>query len=269
MSKYNRIVWCVVCFCLLGCSDEEAALFLKSQKEQQAAAAQEKSDAEQERIRAKRREEQNLVAFVGLGVAALIGGSSANQSASPPPPPPQSDTYSARLASMSNVSDTTRYRIGPNTPSPGASVPASGQATYSGNASMRTVLNSIDHFAIGKMELTADFAQSSFSGRIYNFLNPSDQAVSGLLTISHGVISDVDQQTYPNRDDYVNADITGNIFVNGVDTSVTGTMSGNFREGRQPEPIWPAGPGYVTGNIGLNQQSQSPIYGGFTTTRQQ
>lgn len=261
MSKYNRIVLCVVSLCLLGCSDDDIAAILKEQKAQ-------KKAAEQESLRAERREEQNIFAIAGLGVAALIGGSSANQSASPTPPA-QSDTYSARLTSMSNVSETTRYRVGPNTPSPGASVPASGQATYSGNASLRTVLNSTDHFAIGKMELTADFAQSSFSGRIYNFLNPSDQAVSGLLTISNGVISEGDQQTYPYRDDYVNADITGNIFVNGVDTSVTGTMSGNFREGREPEPILPAGPGYVTGNISLNQQSQSPIYGGFTTTRQQ
>lgn len=261
MSKYSGLVSCVLAMSLLGCESQVDAFLAEGDAKAKAAA---EADAKAE-AKAPDSGKSGVVLVAGLAAAALAGGSSAK---STQPPPPSAETFNGRLNSMTTVSQKTRYRVGPGIPSPGAVAPASGRATYAGNANLRTVLASSDHFAVGKMELTADFEQNTFSGRISDFLDPADRSLSGTITISNGVITNEDQQTYPYSDDRVSADLGGNIYVNGVDTSVTGTLSGGFREGQQPEPISPLGPGYLNGNINLNSATPLPLYGSFTTTRQ-
>lgn len=268
MSNYRKFVCCVLAMSLIGCSDADLLNIQdiqKADKERKKAVQRQEQLFERERSKAKEeRDRAGVFLVAGIAVAALTGGSSTN--GSEPPPPPPADTFGSRLGFMTEIFDKTRYRV-PNVTSPGTAVPESGQATYSGIAGLKTDPGSLDNFAVGKMELTADFAQNTFSGRISDFLDPADQPVSGSITISNGVITNQDQVMYPNRDDSVSADLAGNIVVNSVDTSVTGTMSGGFREGQEPEPISPLGPGYLNGNINLNTLTLLPLYGSFTTAR--
>ncbi len=176
---------------------------------------------------------------------------------------------------MADIGARTRYRIGEGVPNPGAEIPGSGQATYIGNANLYPGTEVFDQnyvkpadFAIGKVQLTADFSTGTISGKIDDFLSPSDQAIQGSISISNGVITNVDQQAFPNRDDSIDADLSGNIDLNGVNTGVAGTMSGSFRE-ETPVNL-PSGPGFLNGNITLNTQETVPwlIWGGFYTEKQ-
>jgi hypothetical protein len=266
MSNYRKFVCCVLAMSLIGCSDAEMEAMQKQQKEEKKAAQRQEQLAERERSKAKQeRDRAGVILVAGVAVAALTGGSSTNGRRPPPPPPPPADTFGSRLNSMNAIFDKTQYRIpGQICPCPGAKAPASGQATYSGSAALKTDQMSVENFAIGKMELTADFAQNTFSGRMSDFLDPSSKPVAGLITISEGVITNQSS----NRDDSVSAKLQGNIVVMGNDTSVTGTMSGSFREGQEPEPISPSGPGYLNGNIDLNPTTPLPLFGSFATARQ-
>jgi hypothetical protein len=204
--------------------------------------------------------------ITGFATLILASGSSKRSGTTSPPPAP-ADSFSSRRSSMGNTFNKTQYRFQSGTPSPGAEVPASGQATYTGDASLKRSWPD-PAFAIGKMELTADFSQNTISGRIDNFLNPSDQNVPGSILLSNGVIINNDQGNvqYQYTDDEISANLSGNIDLDGVNTAVTGTLSGNFREGQVPEPISPSGPGYITGNINLTT-STIPLVGSVTVAR--
>jgi hypothetical protein len=169
---------------------------------------------------------------------------------------------------MGDVSTRTRYRIGPGTPSPGANAGASGTAVYEGHANIRADLFSAESFAIGKARLEADFSQNTISGRIDRFLDPADAPLTGTITLSNGTITRTDKTATPYQDDRISANLAGDLDVGGTTTQVSGTISGGFREGQEPEPISPAGAGYITGNINLTTAGSQPLYGGFTVTRQ-
>jgi hypothetical protein len=271
MSKFSNLVSCAIIASVLGaCDVSDISEWAGEQK-----AAEQK--AEQKRLKragnTQRSQEQEDLAAGNIitGFATLIlASASSKRSGTTSTPSAPADSFSSRQSSMGNTYNKTQYRFPGGTPaSPGAAVPASGQATYTGDASLKR--NWPDPaFAIGKMQLTADFSQNTISGRIDNFLNPSDQSVPGSILLSNGVITNIDQGVAQNqnRDDSIDANLAGDIDLDGVNTAVSGTLSGNFREGQVPEPISPSGPGYITGNIYLTTPTTVPLYGNFTVTRQ-
>ena len=194
--------------------------------------------------------------------AAVLLSSKSNE-----PAKPAADTFAARHTAMGDTYTRTRYRYGSGIPSPGANAAASGTAVYEGNAGIRTVNLAATNDAIGKARIEADFTQNTISGQIDRFLDPSDAPVNGSMTLANGKITRADRPNYPYQDDSVSADLSGNLDVSGSNTTVTGTLSGIFREGQVPEPISPSGPGYITGNINLTTGGSLPLYGNFTFTR--
>lgn len=269
MSKFSNLVSCAIIASLLSACDvsdvtewagEQIAEGQKDKQKRLKRAGNTQQSQEQED-----REAGNII--TGFAALVLLNGSSKRSGTTSTPPAP-ADSFSSRQTSMINTFNKTKYRFQSGTPSPGAAVPASGQATYTGDASLNRSLPD-PAFAIGKMELTADFSQNTISGRIDNFLNPSDQSVPGSISVSNGVITNIDQGEAQNqyRDDRIDANLAGNIDLDGVNTAVTGTMTGSFREGQVPEPISPSGPGYITGNINLTTSTPIPLYGNFTVAR--
>lgn len=212
-------------------------------------------------------EEQLEFMFAEFVFASLLYYERQSRSSTPTAPSSSANTFGERQAAMGDVSNRTRYRIGPGTRSPGADAPASGTAVYKGNANFRMNQLSPDSFAIGQAQIDADFTQNTISGRIDNFLNPSDKALAGTITLSNGKITRADRPKDAWTDDAISANLSGNLDVSGSNTTVTGNMIGSFREGQIPESIIPPGR-YITGNINLTTGGSVPLYGGFTVTRQ-
>lgn len=270
MPKFSILVNCAVIASLLSACDvsdvtewagEQIVEGQKDRQKRLKRAGNTQQSQEQED-----REAGNII--TGFAALVLLNGSSKRSGTTSTPPAP-ADSFSSRQSSMGNISSKTRYRFPSGNPaSPGAAVPASGQATYTGDASLKRSWPD-PAFAIGKMELTAHFSQNTISGRIDNFLNPSDQSVPGSILLSNGYITNIDQglAQNQNRDDEIDANLAGNIDLDGVNTAVTGTITGSFREGQVPEPISPSGPGYITGNINLTTSTTIPLYGSFTVAR--
>ncbi len=74
-----------------------------------------------------------------------------------------------------------------------ASLPTSGGATYEGVMGLDTYnsasdLEGVPEEILGEMTLNADFASSSVSGEVDDFVTPDDDRVDGSLDISNGVI---------------------------------------------------------------------------------
>lgn len=214
-----------------------------------------------------RDEEQLEFMFTEFLFASFMYYENQRKSSTPTAPSSSANTFAGRQAAMGDVSTRTRYRFGSGIRSPGADAPASGTAVYKGNANLRMNQLSPDSFAIGQAQIDADFTQNTISGRIDNFLNPSDGAVAGTITLANGKITRANRPNDAWTDDAISADLSGNLDVSGSNTSVSGSMIGSFREGQDPEPIIPPGR-YITGNINLTTGGSVPIYGGFTATRQ-
>lgn len=279
MSKSSKAISLFLALSILGACDlpEEQLIAEVSSQKSRAEQVQFKENArqraeaaEQERLKAeaeekKKKEEQarkNVVTFVVAGLATVVSGGKSQKAAAP-----AGDTFAARNAAMNATYDRTRYRIASGTRSPGADAPASGTAVYKGNANIKTDQQSLNSFAIGQAQIDADFTQNTISGRIDNFLDPSDAALKGSIALSNGKITRADRPNDAWTDDRISADLSGDLDVSGSLTTVNGSMSGSFREGQFPESIIPPGR-YITGNIGLTTGGSVPLFGGFTVTRQ-
>ncbi len=68
-----------------------------------------------------------------------------------------------------------------------AAVPVTGQATYDGSL-MLFVYNEADDAVLGTVEMIADFADNTISGRAGGFYNSSEESMSGSVTFSNGEI---------------------------------------------------------------------------------
>ena len=284
MSKASKAISLFLALaCLVACAqtEEEMIADLEAKKAREERAEQQENArlraeaVEKERLKAEAEAEEkkkkaakareNVVTLAVVGLASVVSGGNSQKSTAP-----AGDSFAARNAAMNATYDRTRYRIAQGTPSPGAEAAASGIAVYEGHANIKTdqTLPNSTSFAIGKARIEANFAQNTISGKIDRFLNPSDAPLNGSMTLANGQITRADRTNIATRDDTISADLSGNLDVSGSDTTVNGTMSGNFREGQIPEPIVPAGPGYITGNINLTTGTAQPLYGGFTVTRQ-
>ena len=244
---------------------QENALLRAEAVEKERLKAEAEAEEKKKKAAKAAKARENVVTLAVVGLASVVSGGNSQKSTAP-----AGDSFAARNAAMNATYDRTRYRIAQGTPSPGAEAAASGIAVYEGHANIKTdqTLPNSTSFAIGKARIEANFAQNTISGKIDRFLNPSDAPLNGSMTLANGQITRADRSNIATRDDTISADLSGNLDVSGSDTTVNGTMSGNFREGQIPEPIVPAGPGYITGNINLTTGTAQPLYGGFTVTRQ-
>lgn len=128
-----------------------------------------------------------------------------------------------------------------------ANMPTSGSATYKGVAAYSSDYSdaaSILEYAgtLSELELTADFANSSISGRSYNFKNlDATTTVEGQINVSGAITGNT-----------FNATVSGNTeesYLNqSANVSYDGTASGEF-VGTDAEAI--RGTGSVTGDAGI------------------
>lgn len=99
-------------------------------------------------------------------------------------------------------------------------MPTTGTATYKGAAAFGTTQNfDVQQAeALAAVRLEADFAASSISGTIDNFVDSSGERAAGSVAVTNGTIAG----------NGIAADLDGNLTIEGTSIDVGGDMAGNF-----------------------------------------
>lgn len=111
-----------------------------------------------------------------------------------------------------------------------ATLPMSGRAQYNGVVQMDVQQGARRTSMNGDMQLNVNFANQKISGRANNFVDQSDNAYSGTLSVSNSVM---DRGADPTSGFTYLTDLKGRLTGNGQTLDIDAGLSGDFR-GAQP-----------------------------------
>lgn len=139
-------------------------------------------------------------------------------------------------------------RVGALEQTPVERMPTTGSASYRGHAAVWAD-DATDPSAIADLNLQANFADATLTGRLDNWQSREDGALRGTVNLRDGYI----------HQNELGADLVGTVRIEGQDTAVDGTMWGTFagadaQAAAGELAVIVGGEDYVTGIWGAERQ---------------
>ncbi len=151
-----------------------------------------------------------ILSPVAFAVVSACGGSSDN-----------SDASLASFEDLRDQTDTLYTELETADITDYADLPTSGSATYEGSLLLAIATDEVDG-ALGVLEMTADFADSTISGNASNFFNPDQERVAGSVNFTNGEILE------DSGGAFFTTDVSGSVTIAGGSMEIDGESFGYF-----------------------------------------